>query len=236
MSTKIQAQQDNKTDAAMKASVSLMEKLDAEIQSEQDTIRLLQAVVRAKKLALAQAKAVHGVNADTVGICNTYAMVANQVDPKSMGISEYLTEPDATSADDTTVRILMTNGSVRLMDVDVAMALSEHTSHMAALQDMPTVSDTILPKEVHDKLVLLSELLGQTEGILAQFAADVLETDAIRKKELEQQALQDARMRMASCTYFFEGENSYKNRKLPDAMSTLTMQRELALQLYGITR
>lgn len=99
-------------------------------------------IENSRKNAIDSARATYGDKADIVGIQRTYDTIANTIDPKLTDVTDMISMSiDNHLHGSQNVKMLMPNGSIRTMDADVAMALS----------DMPKRSSGITKQMIHRK-------------------------------------------------------------------------------------
>lgn len=208
----------------------LVEKIEKEIRLEQEKASVLFALENARKNAIDAARASYGPKADIRGIQMSFDAAANSIDPQvsdwtdelSMGIDNQL------HRDSDTIKMLMPNGSIRVMDADVAMALSDvKRPKQSDVQEEMEV-DTSYSVEALEKLDELSTLMDENQRKQALFAykdpnSGALEARSKRLERFRTIGLPTVAMDY-DYVYHLDETTKHNGRPLPSAMDAYDMQ------------
>lgn len=214
----------------------LLEKIKREIDIERERAKLLYVMENSRKNTIDYARSRYGDKADISSIQQSYDIMANNIDPKIYNITDMISMSiDNKLHGDSCVKMLMPNGSVRLMDADVAFAMSElsdkidflkRNANMAAVE-----SDGLASNYTVEDIKCLSELSNlMDENIKRQEAFEYKDP---RSGELEIQSKRNERLRKIGLptlamdydyVYNLNETTKHNDRPLPSAMDSYEMQ------------
>lgn len=228
-------------------------KIEKEIETEKEKAKLLYMIENSRKNAIDSARATYGDKADIVGIQRTYDTIANTIDPKltdvtdmiSMSIDNYLHGSQ-------NVKMLMPNGSIRTMDADVAMALSDMPKRSSGITKANDTSEAKedaaeeLSAEVSSKysseeiakLYELIDLMDANSKRQAAFAIKDPQSGRVKEVSEYQRRFKKyglpAVARDYSYVYYLDETMQHDGRPLPSALSAYSMQevREKTYDYY----
>lgn len=231
----------------------LVKKIEKEIETEKEKAKLLYLIENSRKNAIDSARATYGDKADIVGIQRTYDTIANTIDPKLTDVTDMISMSiDNHLHGGQNVKMLMPNGSIRTMDADVAMALSDmpkRNSSIIKANDTSEVKDDAV-KELSDevsekysseeivKLYELIDLMDSNSKRQADFA--IKDPQSGRVKEISEYQRRfkkyglPAVARDYSYVYHLDETMQHDGRPLPSALSSYSMQevREKTYDYY----
>lgn len=220
----------------------ILAKIDQEILSEQVRMKKYTALESARQAAIDRAKAQYGSKADVRAIMAYYDGMAAAIDPKANGIGDVLSLSldNALHAKDGQVGILMPNGSIRMMDTDIAKLLSSNGKQELKDQlkredsrisdsDVDAAAD-LFEKEIRDRLSDLEELMTANVERAMKFKP-MAEAAAMPDEAQKERNLPDIAKEYGYLQRLPDG-----NRPLPDALYSRTFYDEMAKngRTYGL--
>lgn len=237
---------------------SLLAEIENEIAKENERAKLLYMLENSRKNAIDAARAQYGDKADIVSIQRAYDGMANSIDPKANDITDMISMSiDNKLHGNKNVRMLMPNGSVRVMNADVALALSDKPMrssglHILSKSDAQQLSDGVEFDEVADltskftseelsKLYELEDLMADNAKKQAAFALKNPESGYVYQKSEREKRLKSLGLPDVGMDYDYLYCNVYDdyemtNRQLPSSMDTMTMQQGIVSsgKTYGL--
>jgi len=231
----------------------LVSKIEKEIETEKEKAKLLYMIENSRKNAIDAARATYGDKADIVGIQRTYDTIANTIDPKLTDVTDMISMSiDNHLHGSQNVKMLMPNGSIRTMDADVAMALSDMPKRRSGITKADDTSEAKedaaeeLSEEVSNKysseeiakLYELIDLMDDNSKRQAAFA--IKDPQSGRVKEISEYQRRfkkyglPAVARDYSYVYHLDETMQHDGRPLPSALSAYSMQevREKTYDYY----
>ena len=218
----------------------LLELINEEVVKEQERNKQLLGLENARKNAIDAARATYGAEANVDAIMAYYDGMASVIDPKVTDVTDLISlSLDNLLQEQDSVKVLMTNGSVRVMNREVAAALV--AVPMAKDKVRPNLPEKEVPsysEKVQAALRSLSDLMSENAKRQAEFAAKAPSSGPI---DLEK--TREARFKRLGLPtvaqeydYIYEMDRSMHGRMLPSAMYSYTMQKELAQgdRTYGL--
>lgn len=216
----------------------LIDKIQIEIEKEIERAKLLYLLENARKNAIDAARAQYGAKANIGSIQQAYDGMANNIDPKLTDVTDMISMSiDNKLHGKECVRMLMPNGSIRMMDADVAFALSEipkHHVNKSAEQIEATKEVAMEPPnpmfsaEEIEKLRELSDIMDDNAKRQAAFAYKDPKSGEVEIKSQREQRLRALGLPTVAMDYdyvYHLDETSYHNgRQLPSAMDSYSMQ------------
>lgn len=217
----------------------LLDKVQAEIEREVEKARLLYVLENGRKNAIDAARAKYGNHADVGSIQQAYDGMANNIDPQVCDITDIMSMSlDNKLHGQECVRMLMPNGSIRIMDSDVAVALSlvpkdgvlqslqhENQKLMSGDTEVPV---PMFSSEELVKLRELSDIMSDNARRQAAFAykdprSGEVEIKSNREKRLRKLGIPSIAMEY-DYVYYLADNAKHNGRPLPSAMDAYDMQ------------
>lgn len=222
----------------------LMAKLDKALAEEEQRAKDLYAIENRKKNTLDYARRVYGDSADVEKIMDSADSARTVASKEVHGLTGMISaQMDAALHKNNMVTVLMPNGQVRMMDKDVAEALSLYTGKTregmieaaaAGVTDLDNKLDEFqLTRNEEEKLAELQRRIAENDRQAARFEQKAPETMSQeeynawnRDRRFKEFGYPDAGI---SCDYVMtrEGVYEWNGRPLPSAMSSPSMMREL---------
>ena len=225
----------------------LMEKLDAALAAENERSKMLYAIENRKKNTMDYALEVYGDEADLESINHSANTAYDKASGEVKGLSGQLSaQLDSVIHQNNQVMVLMPNGQVRMMDKDVAGALSLYTLKQSGAYDNVTIQESqsfLMDKTTGEPF----EFTRNEEEKLAELHRKIMQTDKDASKFYqktpkamtpEEYAAFNRERRFelfgypsAGLDYDYvmtkEGVYEWNGRPLPEVMSSPTMIREM---------
>ena len=230
------AEKERKTRLAKEAMLAakkedLKAKIEKEIEIEIEKSKLLYMLENARKNAIDATRAAYGEKADIASIQRTYDIMANTIDPKLSSATDLISMAiDNKLHGKENVKMLMPNGSIRTMDADVAMALSEipERGSLKKKQYAEIVDELGYTQDELDKLYELSELMDDNAKKQEAFEykdpkSGEAEIKSVRDKRLRKLGLPTVAMDY-DYVYHLDETTQHNGRALPSAMDSYDMQ------------
>ena len=231
----------------------LVSKIEKEIETEKEKAKLLYLIENSRKNAIDSARAKYGNKADIEGIQRSYDMIANTIDPKLTDVTDMVSMSiDNHLHGNQNVKMLMPNGSIRTMDADVALALSDipkrksgvtktNETSEAKEEVAEELSEDIISRyssEEIEKLYELVDLMNENSKRQAAFAIKDPESGRVKEVSEYQRRFKKyglpAVARDYSYVYHLDETMQHDGRPLPSALSAYSMQevREKTYDYY----
>lgn len=231
----------------------LVAKIEKEIETEKEKAKLLYMIENSRKNAIDAARATYGDKADIVGIQRTYDTIANTIDPKLTDVTDMISMSiDNHLHGSQNVKMLMPNGSIRTMDADVAMALSDMPKRRSGITKADDTSEAkedaaeelsegVSNKYSSEEIAKLYELIDlMDDNSKRQAAFAIKDPQSGRVKEISEYQRRfkkygiPAVARDYSYVYHLDETMQHDGRPLPSALSAYSMQevREKTYDYY----
>lgn len=239
---------------------SLLTEIENEIAKENERAKMLYMLENSRKNAIDAARAQYGAKADIVSIQRAYDGMANNIDPKANDVTDMISMSiDNKLHGDKNVRMVLPNGSIRVMNADVALALSDKPARSSGLSllsksEAEKLADTgvleddavselssAFTKEELSKLYELEDLMASNAKKQDEFSLQNPSSGYVFEKSEREKRLKSRGLPDVGTDYDYLYCNIYDNydvpnRQLPSSMDTMTMQQGIAVsgKTYGV--